>query len=385
LIEELLILGSPTNENEISTSIALPSDTTNNDPDGGFTLDDLASEYLQNEPTPSSSNDKPTTSSESEEPDLSLDDLSKNYLSSPPSTPSTSVLSTIVFPPLSNEPIVTTSPLESILYSNRLSSHDAADDADCIWKKESSPFGQMFCTKSNEIQTITVKRISTCLLDRSLYERLTRLIALLPKQCIRNSVQQLSIRHNDQQSHRPPRSNNEYRRPTHRPSFQQNSLQSYPTQRHPTNQNPRQYSNASYSNQQGNFNGYFVDRRSQQQNRYPPPPFAPYPSDQQQQQNRYPPQPFAPYPPDQQQQQQQNRYPPDQQKGPPKNNSYNNNNQQQQKKKSQTNNQQASNQHQQQRGPKKGPGGGKSFVSIYCYKKINCKAEILISLCLTNR
>ncbi len=230
-----------------------------------------------------------------------------------------------------NEPVITKPLLESILFSNRLSSHDAADDADRIWKEESSSFGQLFCTKPDEIQIIATKRISTCIFDRLLYERLTRLVNLLPKQCIRNSVQQPSIRHNEQ-SHRPPRSNNDNRRPLHRPSFQQNSSQSHHVPRYPPAQNSRPYMNLNYSNQQGTSNGYFVDRRSQQQqqNRYPPPSFVQYPIDQQYQQY--------------------------QQKGPPKNNSYNNGNQQQ-KKKPQTNNQQGSNQH-QQRGVKKGSDGG---------------------------
>ncbi len=230
-----------------------------------------------------------------------------------------------------NEPIIIKPLLESILFSNRLSSNDAADDADCIWKEESSSFGQMFCTKPDKIQIKATKRILTCVFDRSLYERLTHLINLLPKQCIRNSVQQPFIRHNEQQ-HRPPRSNNDTRRPLHRPSFQQNSSQSYSMPRYPPAQNSRPYMNLSYSNQQGNPNGHFVDRRSQQQqqNRYSTPSYVQYPADQQYQQY--------------------------QQKGPPRNNSYNNGNQQQ-KKKPQTNNQQGSNQY-QQRGVKKGSGSG---------------------------
>jgi hypothetical protein len=316
---------SPSNENTVlSPSSILPSNTTTNDVEGDFSLDDLANEYLQNESTPSSLNDKQTTPSESDESDLTIDNLSKTHFSSSPSTPITNVLSALVSPAISTEPILIKPQLESILFSNRLSSNDAADDADSIWKEESSPFSQVFCKKIDEIDSTPTKRISTCLLDRSLYERLTRLIILLPKQCIRNSVQQLSIRPNDQ-PHRPPRSNHDNRRPPNRPSFQQNSLQSYQTQRYPNPQNPRPYPNFNYSYQQGNPNGHFIDRRSQQQNRYPP-TFAPYPGDQQ--------------------------YQP---RGPPKNNSYNNSNQQP-KKKPQTNNQQAPNQ--QQRGTKKGSGGG---------------------------
>ncbi len=336
--------------NEAALTI-LPSNTPNTDGDGDFSLEDLASEYLQNEPTPASSNDKSTPSSESGEPDLTLDDLSK---SNSPSSPSTNILLKLHFVPLSNEPITAKLQLESILFPNHLSSHDAADNADCIWKEESSPFGQMFCAKTNEIPMTATKRISTCLLDYSLYERLTRLVNLLPKQCIRNSVQQLSIRHNGQ-PYRPQRPNNDNRRSSHRPSFQQNSSQAYHMQRFPT---PRQYMN--YSNQQGNIDGYFVDRRlQQQQNRYPPPPlfFTPNSGDYQHQQ-----------------------------KGPPKNNSYAGGYQQPQKKQP-TNNQQGSN----QRGTKKGSGNGGSgkyslFVSFYfsfIKKPITKKSDHIF--CLTNR
>ncbi len=260
-------------------------------------------------------------------------------------------MSALISPAISIEPILIKPPLESILFSNRLSSSDAADDADGIWKEESSPLGQMFCKKIEEIDSTPTKRISTCLLDRALYERLTRLIILLPKQCIRISVPQFAIRQNDQQ-YRQQRPNNGQRRPQNRPTFQQNSLQSYQPPRYGNPQNPRPPGNYNYSYPQGIPNGYFVDRRSQPQNRQPYPQ-APYPGD------RYPypqapypgdwhPQPQAPYPGDQQ-------YQP---RGPPKNNSYNNNNNnnhQQPKKKPQTNNQQASN---QQRGTKKGFGGG---------------------------
>ncbi|CAF4296262.1 unnamed protein product, partial [Rotaria magnacalcarata] len=64
---------------------------------------------------------------------------------------------------------------------------------------------------------------------RNLYERLAHLIRLLPKQCIRNNVQQFSIRQNNQQQQqqqqKPQRSNNDNRRSFHRATFQQNSSQ----------------------------------------------------------------------------------------------------------------------------------------------------------------
>jgi hypothetical protein len=367
-------------ENQDVTMTTLPSNTPDNEEDGGLSLDDLANEYLQNEPSPSSLNDQPTTSSES---DVTLDDLGKIYSSS---APSISVLSNLILSPVLTESIGK-SPLESILFSNRLSSHDAADDADLIWKEESSPFGQIFCKKSTESPTQVTKQISTCLFDRSLYERLTRLIALLPKQCIRNSVPQLPIRYNGQQqqqsqfrqprpyndnrrpSNRPTfdqnasygyqtqrypsaRPYNDVRRPSNRPTFDQNASQAYPMQRYPPPpQNPRQYTNSTYSNQEGNPGGNFVDQRQQQQYRHPnqPPTFASNTNDYQQQQ------------------------PP---RGPPRNNAHGGGGQQQQQKKkppasASQNNQQTTNQN---RGPKKGGGGGgkySPFVLVYFYKKIN--------------
>ena len=337
-------------QNEPTPASSNDKSTTPSEPD--FSLDDLANEYLQNEPTPVSSNDKSTTSSE---PDITLDDLSKTDLSS---TPPTSILTNLVFPPPSNEPILIKPPLESILYSNRLSSNDAADEADCIWKQELSPFGQIFCTKINDNQTLPTKRISTCLLDRSLYERLTHLVILLPKQCIRSNIQQPSFRHNGQQQHRPPRPNNDPRRPSNRPSFQQNSLQRFPNQ-----QNPRQYAYQNYPNQQGYQGAYYVDRRQQQPNRYPPPSsFGQYNTDYQYQQKGPP---------------KDNYYNGEyQQKGPQKDNSYASGNQQQ-KKKSPNNNQQTSNQN---RGNKKGSGGGGGGGGKYFPLKRN-----LISLILINR
>lgn len=298
-------------------------------------MDDLANEYLQNEPTPSSLTDKPAALNESEEPALAFETHSQTVLST--SAPVTNILSSLIFPPPASEPIEIKAPLESILFSNRLSSSDAADDADCIWKDHSSAFGQMFCTKTEEIPIVANKRISSCLLDRSLYERLARLVSRLPKQYVRNNVQQQNNRPNEQNNRR---GNHDTRRPppANRLSFQQNSAQIHNRQQAPPNS--RQYSN--YGNPQSNANGHYIDRRQQQQ---------------QQQQNRYPIPNFAPYPMDQQ-------YQP---KGPPKNNAYNHNQQQQQqqqhpqqqKKKPQNNNQSGSNQYPpQQRGPKKGGGGG---------------------------
>ncbi|CAF0845777.1 unnamed protein product [Rotaria sp. Silwood1] len=329
------------NENKELSIPVLSSNTINNDGDGDFSLEELANEYLQNESSPSSLNEKFITPSESEAPDLTLDNLSKDFLSSSPSSTSstTNNLSNFISSPLSNEPTVIKSPLESILFSNRLSSQDAADDADGIWKEESSLFGQIFCTKTMEIPILTSKRISTCLFDRALYERLTNLITLLPKQCVHNSVQQLSIRQNgQQQQHRPPRPNNDNRRPSNRATFQQNSSQIHSNQRFPTAQNSRSYGNSNYSYQQGNPGGHFVDRRQQQQNRYPPP------SSSTQQFGNY----------HQQQQQQQ----PQQSKHIPKNN-FHGSGYQSQTTKSQTNSQQVANDHHHhQRGPKKASGGG---------------------------
>ncbi|CAF4761145.1 unnamed protein product [Rotaria sp. Silwood1] len=328
------------NENKELSIPVLSSNTINNDGDGDFSLEELANEYLQNESSPSSLNEKFITPSESEAPDLTLDNLSKDFLSSSPSSTSstTNNLSNFISSPLSNEPTVIKSPLESILFSNRLSSQDAADDADGIWKEESSLFGQIFCTKTMEIPILTSKRISTCLFDRALYERLTNLITLLPKQCVHNSVQQLSIRQNgQQQQHRPPRPNNDNRRPSNRATFQQNSSQIHSNQRFPTAQNSRSYGNSNYSYQQGNPGGHFVDRRQQQQNRYPPP------SSSTQQFGNY-----------HQQQQQQ----PQQSKHIPKNN-FHGSGYQSQTTKSQTNSQQVANDHHHhQRGPKKASGGG---------------------------
>lgn len=71
--------------------------------------------------------------------------------------------------------------LDSILVSARLSSQDAADDADCIWKDDISVFGKIFCAKNANDEPKLVQRVSTCLLYRQLYERLTIMIDQLPK------------------------------------------------------------------------------------------------------------------------------------------------------------------------------------------------------------
>ncbi|CAF4129618.1 unnamed protein product, partial [Rotaria magnacalcarata] len=215
-----------TNQNKDETILILASNTINNDDgDGEFSLSDLASEYLQDESSPSTSNEKSITPTESEESGSLVADLSNHSLSSSPASPST--LTKIVLPSPSNEPLLIKPPLESILFTSRLSSQDAADEAHCIWKEEASPLGQLFCTKTIETQTQITKRVSTCLFDRNLYERLAHLIRLLPKQCIRNNVQQFSIRQNNQQQQqqKPQRSNNDNRRSFHRATFQQNSSQ----------------------------------------------------------------------------------------------------------------------------------------------------------------
>lgn len=221
--------------------------------DDDFSLDDLANEYLQDKSSPSPSTEQSVTSTDSAECDTKLNDPNKNLLSSVPSTPGTHDLS-----PSLEDIMQIKSPLDSILFSNRLSSHDAADDADCIWKEESSELGKIFCTKIDQIETNVTKRISTCLFDRNLYDRVTHLVALLPKEYVRNSFQQFSVRPNAQnQQHRNQRYNNENRRPMHRPTFQQNlSNANSPSQRPANSQNYRQYPNPG---------GQFVDRRQQQQ------------------------------------------------------------------------------------------------------------------------
>ncbi len=96
---------------------------------------------------------------------------------------------------------------------------------------------------------MATKQISKCLFDCSLYERLTHLIALLPKQCIQTNIQQQSIRHNKPLRQPQPHSNNDHRRSHNRPSFQQNHLQTFSPRQHTT--------------QQENSNRNFVDRRQQ--------------------------------------------------------------------------------------------------------------------------
>ncbi|UJR15929.1 hypothetical protein I4U23_002849 [Adineta vaga] len=330
-------------ETTTTTTPLLPSTPPkNHDDDGNFSLDDLANEYLRNDPSPPSSNEKEKIRSESNEPDPTLDNIIKTSISS---APMTNILSKLMFSTVTNEPLSTKPQIESILFPNLLSLHN---DEDCMWKDQSSPLGQLFCSKTNGTKTKVTKRVSTCLLDRSLYERLTRLIILLPKECIRTSSQQMSVRSNNGQQYRSQRPNNDNRRPSNRPSFQQNSSQIYNNQRFPTNQNVRHHMNPTYQNQQNNAGGYFVDRRSQQQRQQQ------QQQQQPQQHYRYPQSPssFAPHP---------NDY---QQKGSgPKHNFHAGGQQQQQQKKnpSTNNNQQGSNQHpqQQQRGPKKGSGGNK--------------------------
>jgi hypothetical protein len=133
--------------------------------DGEFSLSDLVNEYLLDGPSSTSINEKLTS--------LSITNLNKSkgtdhtaensiHLSSP-------VTSTIL-PFVTNTSTLKT-PLESILFPNQLASNNAGD-ADSIWKETSSLFGQMLCTKIPELRTIATKQISTCLFNRSLYERL---------------------------------------------------------------------------------------------------------------------------------------------------------------------------------------------------------------------
>ncbi|CAF1068470.1 unnamed protein product [Adineta ricciae] len=247
----------------------LPSTPPNNGNDDDFSLDDLANEYLRNDPSPPSSNEKEKFRAETNESDSTPNDVKKTSMSS---APENDILSKLFFAPIKTEPLTTKPQLESILFSNFLSVHN---DDDGMWKEQSSQFGQMLCSKSIDVQKQVTKRVSTCLLDRSLYESLTRVVALLPKECIRTSSQQFSVRpNNNGQHYRPQRSNNDNRRFSNRPSFQQNSLQMYHNQRFPPGQNVRQHMNPNYSDQNSSATGYFVDRRSQQQNRYPPAPYS---------------------------------------------------------------------------------------------------------------
>ncbi|CAF5018215.1 unnamed protein product, partial [Rotaria socialis] len=141
-----------TNQDKDETILVHTSNAINSDNgDGEFSLSDLASEYLQDEPSPSTSNEKSITPTESEESGSLVVDLSSHSLSSSPASPSSpSTLAKIVLPSPSNEPLLIKPLLESILFTSRLSSQDAADEAHCIWKEESSPLGQLLCTKTIE-------------------------------------------------------------------------------------------------------------------------------------------------------------------------------------------------------------------------------------------
>ena len=252
---------------DVTTNDVLRSNTTNNDSDGDYSLDDLANEFLLNETLPSPNS---ATSAELKKSDTAPDDAGTVILSSSRSTSPPNSLSKS---PSSNKFILNESPLESILFSNRLSSQDAAADADCIWKEKSSPLGQIFCTKTNEFQTKATKRISTCLFDRSLHERLTRLIALLPKQCIRNTIHALPVSHGEQLNQLLSSSRPQMRL-INRNTSQQNSSQTRPAQRFSAPRNSRQYVKLYGSNQQGSPSGSLTDQR-------------PRPLLQQQQQSRY--------------------------------------------------------------------------------------------------
>ena len=206
-------LGSPSNDTRDVPSTVSLSDTPSNDDEADFSLDDLANEYLRSESSPSSSNEKTTPP---EEPALAPNESSKY-----------GIVTQIAIIPVSIEPALK-SPLEAILFADRRSSID--DDTDCLWTTESSPFAQMFCRKIDDSSIMPVQRMAVCLFDRSLYRRLTHLVALLPKQCIRNSAPQVSFRpprqqqqqQQQQQAYRSPRPPMDHWRPNHRPSFPQN-------------------------------------------------------------------------------------------------------------------------------------------------------------------
>ena len=89
------------------------------------------------------------------------------------------VLASLIVQPTIATDLVPKSPLELILFSDALSSCEA----EAVRTDQSSSMGQMLCMKTVEVPRRAQKRVSSCLLDRSLYERLTRLITLLPKQC----------------------------------------------------------------------------------------------------------------------------------------------------------------------------------------------------------
>jgi hypothetical protein len=202
--------------------------TTSNNDNSDFSLNELAMEYLQDEPYSLVSDEKLTSSCQNQ-PLSSVSNV----------TDRTNVSTISIFPSTISQCLVQDS-LASILSEQHLSSHEAADAAESVWKHTSSSFGQMLCLKSNDNKTIATKRISSCLFDWFLYERLTRLVRLLPKQCPSNShVSQYSVRGNSRgqysQSQRAPRagrySNTRPSRPSHdfRPADMQSRTRFGPT------------------------------------------------------------------------------------------------------------------------------------------------------------
>lgn len=71
--------------------------------------------------------------------------------------------------------------LESVLFPERLSFNAVTHSMKSIGKESCSPLGEILCEKTPNITTVVTQQVSTCLFDRSLYERLTRLVALLLK------------------------------------------------------------------------------------------------------------------------------------------------------------------------------------------------------------
>ena len=153
----------------------------------------------QGPPTPEQTTPPPSSNENS---DLSLNDLAQEYLQDKRSSSPTTITSenqlqqnTIEIPVtrIDVRAAMISSPLDTILFSNQLSSQNAADGADCIWKEESSSLGQIFCKKIPSHVPIATKRIPSCLFDRTLYERLSRLIELLPKYHVPIPIQRRNL------------------------------------------------------------------------------------------------------------------------------------------------------------------------------------------------
>lgn len=184
-----------------------------------------------------------------------------------------SVLSSLIVQPIPTDSILK-SPLELILFSNQLSSHDAAADADAVWTDKSSSLGQMFCEKTVQTETKVKKRVPSCLLDRTLYERLARLIILLPKQCPIASYPSVDRRGptNPRYSEGPRKPRPEYHQ-RNRPDFTQRN--DVPRQRPPPNfaPYPQHYGEPAYPDQMRS--GYPPRYRYAQQ----PPLLRPHPGE----------------------------------------------------------------------------------------------------------